>query len=79
MRFRADPACFVFVLSSSHRQSVLQEVLPKSGLMFSEKHKPSEILCKPKIMPLKSITLEKLEEMQKQVAEFNAKEANEGA
>ena len=30
-----------------------------------------QILCKPKIMPLKSITLEKLEEMQKQMAEFN--------
>ncbi len=38
-----------------------------------------QILCKPKIMPLKSITLEKLEEMQKQVAEFSAKETNEGA
>ncbi len=64
---------------ASGEHSVLQEVLPKSGLVFSEKHKPSEILCKPKIMPLKSITLEKLEEMQKQVAEFSAKETNEGA
>ncbi|WZN60441.1 cilia BBSome complex subunit 10 [Chloropicon roscoffensis] len=58
-------------------QPMVQEVLPKSGLIFSEKHKPSEILCKPKIMPLKSITLEKLEEMQRQMAEFNAETKGE--
>lgn len=36
-----------------------------------------QILCKPKIMPLKSITLEKLEEMQRQMAEFNAEAKGE--
>ena len=42
----------------------LQEVLPKAGLVVSEKGNLTEILCKPKIMPLKSITLQKLEEME---------------
>ena len=38
---------------------ILQEVLPKAGLVYSEKGNLSEVLCKPKIMPIKSITLEK--------------------
>ncbi len=42
----------------------IQEVLPKAGLVVSEKGNLTEILCKPKIMPLKSITLQKLEEME---------------
>ncbi len=42
----------------------LQEVLPKAGLVVSEKGPLTEVLCKPKIMPLKSITLQKLEEME---------------
>lgn len=45
----------------------LKEILPKNGLVFSEKGSLSEILCKPKILPLKSITLLKLEEMEKQL------------
>jgi len=47
---------------------ILQEVLPKAGLVYSEKGNLSEVLCKPKIMPIKSMTLEKLEEMEAQVA-----------
>ena len=43
---------------------ILQEVLPKAGLVYSEKGNLSEVLCKPKIMPIKSITLEKLEQME---------------
>lgn len=46
------------------RQGGIQEVLPKAGLVVSEKGNLTEILCKPKIMPLKSITLQKLEEME---------------
>lgn len=47
----------------------VQEVLPKSGLVFSEKGMLTGVLCKPKIMPLKSITLEKIEEMEKKLME----------
>ena len=43
---------------------LLQEVLPKAGLVYSEKGNLSEVLCKPKIMPIKSITLEKIEDME---------------
>ena len=43
---------------------VLHECLPKAGLVYSEKGNLSEVLCKPKILPIKSITLEKLEQME---------------
>jgi len=33
-------------------------------MLLSEKGNLTEILCKPKILPLKSITLQKLEEME---------------
>lgn len=39
-------------------------MLPKAGLVVSEKGNLTEVLCKPKILPLKSITLQKLEEME---------------
>ena len=45
----------------------LKEVIPKNGLVYSEKGSFSEILCKPKILPLKSLTLLKLEGMEKQL------------
>lgn len=44
----------------------LPEVLPKAGLVYSEKGNLGEILCKPKIMAIKSVTLEKIENMEKQ-------------
>ena len=40
-------------------------VLPKQGFIYSEE-KPSMVLCKPKLLPLKSISLQKLEQMQKE-------------
>ena len=50
------------------KQPILQEVLPKAGLVYSEKGNLSEVLCKPKIMPIKSLTLEKIEDMEAQAA-----------
>ena len=32
----------------------ISEVLPKNGLVYSEKGTPSEVLCKPKMLPIKS-------------------------
>lgn len=52
----------------------LKEVIPRNGLVFSEKGSLSEILSKPKILPLKSITLQKLEEMEKQLQILNKPE-----
>ena len=44
---------------------LLKEILPKAGLVYSEKGHLSEVLCKPKIMAIKSPSLVKLEEMEK--------------
>ena len=48
----------------------LHEVLPKAGLVYSEKGNLSEVLCKPKIMPIKSTSLEKLEALEAQAAKM---------
>ena len=45
----------------------LREVIPKSGVPIKEKRELSEILCKPKILPLKSLTLQKLEDMEREI------------
>lgn len=43
----------------------LKEIVPKTGLVFYELNL-NPILCKPKLLPLKSVTLEKLEKMQRE-------------
>ncbi|CAK9797534.1 BBSome-interacting protein 1 [Anthophora quadrimaculata] len=48
-------------------------ILPRQGLLYQEENL-DYILCKPKLIPLKSVTLEKLEKMQKD-AELKLKEA----
>lgn len=53
----------------------LKEIIPRNGLVYSEKGSFSEILCKPKILPLKSLTLQKLEEMEKKL-QMEAKNMN---
>ncbi|XP_077311183.1 BBSome-interacting protein 1 [Lithobates pipiens] len=44
-------------------KSMFREVLPKQGQLFVE-DVPTMVLCKPKLLPLKSVTLTKLEKMQ---------------
>ena len=51
-------------MEESKSKSAIKEILPKAGLVYSEKATLSEILCKPKILPLKSVTLQKLEQME---------------
>ena len=46
----------------------LKEILPKAGLVYSEKALLSEALCKPKLLPLKSVTLLKLEKLEQDLA-----------
>lgn len=46
----------------------LDLVLPDTGKLFYEQ-KSDFVFCKPHLMPLKSVTLEKLEKMQKQAQE----------
>ena len=52
----------------SSKQGAFTEVLPKQGQLYQEEL-PSNVLCKPKLMPMKSVTLEKLEKMQKEAQE----------
>lgn len=52
----------------ANTSEAVKEILPKHGLLFTEQS-PMPVLCKPKIMPLKSVTLEKLEKMQKEAQE----------
>ena len=50
------------------QKSILEQlnaVLPRSGIIFAESDELTHIMCKPKILPLKSITLQKIEEMEK--------------
>lgn len=54
--------------STTKPKNPIKEIMPKAGLVYSEKATLSEILCKPKIMPLKSVTLMKLEQMESQLA-----------
>ncbi|CAM5157582.1 BBSome-interacting protein 1 isoform X2 [Chelonia mydas] len=49
-------------------KSVFREVLPKQG-QLSVEDVPTMVLCKPKLLPLKSVTLEKLEKMQRAAQE----------
>ena len=49
---------------SNQLKAMLREVLPKSGLVYSERGGLTETLCKPKIMPLKSAVLEQLERLE---------------
>ncbi|KAL7831436.1 hypothetical protein SRHO_G00309390 [Serrasalmus rhombeus] len=49
-------------------KSMFREVLPKQGQLSME-DVPTMVLCKPKLLPLKSVTLEKLEKMQHEAQE----------
>lgn len=55
----------------SPAKSAIHEVLPKSGLVYSERGALSDcfILCKPKILPLRSAVLEQLAKIEQAVAE----------
>ena len=54
----------------------LNEVLPKQGHLYTEET-PMPVLCKPKILPLKSVTLEKLEQMQKEAQDVVKRQEQE--
>ncbi|KAL1423232.1 hypothetical protein MTO96_021214 [Rhipicephalus appendiculatus] len=46
-------------------RAAVHEVVPSRGLLFRETS-AQPVLCKPKLMPLQSISLEKLERLQAQ-------------
>jgi hypothetical protein len=47
-------------------KSQISEVLPKSGIVLHDTGKLSEVLCKPKILPIKSKVIKKLEEIERE-------------
>jgi len=54
----------------------IAEVLPRSGIVYSELAAPSEVLCKPKVLPVKSaaVVAEELR-LRQEAAEAAAKRA----
>ena len=54
-------------LKSGSQLSGLQFVIPKVGKTFTRHQEFTEISCKPKLLPMKSLNLMKLEEMEKQI------------
>ena len=56
-------------VGSSLQRPSIAEVLPKAGLVYSERGNLTEVLCKPKILPLKSVVLEQLEKIERAEAE----------
>jgi BBSome-interacting protein 1 len=48
-------------------KAILREILPKTGLVYSERGGLTETLCKPKMMPLKSLVLEQLQKIESSV------------
>jgi BBSome-interacting protein 1 len=63
-------------MSGKENMPSLKEYIPNRGPLHYE-DMPEYILCKPKLMPLKSVTLEKLENMQKEAEEKLKKRMNE--
>jgi BBSome-interacting protein 1 len=55
----------------------LKEILPKTGLVYSERGALTEILCKPKIMPIKSAVLEQLAKIEGEREAVNNEEGPE--
>lgn len=49
----------------------LKNAIPKNGVLFHETAVFTEILCKPKLLPLKSLTIKKLEELEKDFEKNN--------
>ena len=50
----------------------LKNELPFHGKLFFELPNSKEVLCKPKLLPLKSITIRKLEELDKEFEKNNS-------
>mmetsp|Transcript_73675 Transcript_73675/g.85584 ORF Transcript_73675/g.85584 Transcript_73675/m.85584 type:complete len:111 (+) Transcript_73675:62-394(+) len=63
---KAPPAAAAASSPTSADADALTEVIPKTGLVYSEKSTMVELLCKPKVMAIKSASLLRLEELEKE-------------
>ena len=50
--------------TSDNNSNRIHEVLPKTGILYFEQENLELAMCKPKIMPLKSNVVKKLEAME---------------
>ena len=55
----------------------VHEILSKAGLVYSEFGNLSEVLCKPKVLAIKSLSLQKIEELERKMREGGAQEKEE--
>ncbi|KAH9597861.1 Cilia BBSome complex subunit 10 [Trypanosoma melophagium] len=53
--------------SGSESNEVLTEILPANGFVFHEVEDYTGLLCPPKLLPIKSFTLERLENLEKRI------------
>ena len=44
----------------------VDELLPKTGIVLSDQGELKEVLCKPKILPIKSKVIKRLEEIDRE-------------
>jgi BBSome-interacting protein 1 len=58
--------------AASGVSSAIHEVLPKGGIVLAEEGDFREAICKPKLLPMKSSTLEKLEKLEREATEAAA-------
>ncbi|KAG8135632.1 hypothetical protein E2320_008641, partial [Naja naja] len=59
----------LYLVTFRMSESKFREVLPKQGMLAVE-DVTAMVMCKPKLLPLKSVTLEKLEKMQHEAQEI---------
>lgn len=52
-------------INADEPSEVLPEILSTQGLIYSERGNLTEIFCKPKILPIKSETVRRIEEVSK--------------
>lgn len=50
------------------KEEPIKPVIPKDGVLCYEEE-PFFILCKPKLLPIKSVTIEKMEKLQREAQE----------
>ena len=63
--------------SAEEASATITEVIPTKGLLYTEFKDFREVFCKPKIMPLKSATLRRLEELEKVAAGVGTSESED--
>lgn len=54
--------------SGGGKEEPIKPIIPKDGVLCYEEE-PFFILCKPKLLPIKSVTIEKMEKLQREAQE----------